>query len=95
MENMNNGEIMAEIMSTFNGRDPLADLDTIVTSMTPEQKKQMILIACNQIGIAHKGSDYESNLDGVIHIGIGAERLINAYFAAGGEVGIPFNKIIV
>jgi len=75
----NCSDIKEAMLKEFNGHDPLAEGHDLLKTMSNEELIKFALIACNGIGQAIKGSDYENPIEAMVYLNIGVIKAFDAY----------------
>ncbi len=71
-----------EIMAQFGGRDPLAEADTKMQSMSLNMLKKLVFIAANAIGSLMNEGDKVSAIGSVVCLRRGVDIVFSAYDTA-------------
>lgn len=73
-------QLVAEVKSKFDGRDPIAELGAFIQDATLEELRGMVLLSANKIGeaLTVKGM-YENPYQAALGVNLGADLLLTTY----------------
>lgn len=82
-------ELVANIKQEYDGVVPIQECQNLMDSLDAEGLKKLVILACNQIGVALNGGDYPDAGSGVWYLNEGANRVLKAYEATNSGISAP------